>query len=261
MIKIALIQLNTAWEAKEANYAKAERFFNKAARESCDIIVFPEMFNTGFSMNISAVSEDEGGETSRVLSHLAKKYGLYAIAGFAEKASRRKKAKNLAVAFDRNGSIIARYAKMHPFSFKKEDKYFSPGNTRVIFHIEDIPVSVFICYDLRFPEIFRDIASGVQMIFVLANWPDSRKDHWETLLKARAIENHLFLVESSYGSPTQILDPNGEQLALAPKIGTAAVATIDLNRRYKDPWLGDMRARMMKEYRGDVPIRRPDYGK
>ena len=86
-------------------------------------------------------------------------------------------------------------------------------------------------------------------------------DGENTLVKARAIENHLFLVESSYGSPTQVLDPDGKQLALAPKVGMSAVATIDLNRRYKDPWLGDMRARMMKEYRGDISIQRPNYSK
>ena len=84
-MKIALIQMDIAWESKEANYAKAENFFRRAARESCDIIVFPEMFSTGFSMNVSAVAEDERGETSQVLSELAKKYGLNVIAGFAVK--------------------------------------------------------------------------------------------------------------------------------------------------------------------------------
>lgn len=193
-MKIALIQMDTAWESKKANYVRAENFFRRADRESCDLIVFPEMFNTGFSMNISAIAEDERGETSQVLSELAKKYGLNVIAGFAAKKQGRKKLRNLAVAFDRKGSVIATYAKMHPFSFAKEDKYFSSGDTRIIFHIEEVPVSVFICYDLRFPEIFRDIARGVQAIFVLANWPDSRRDHWETLLKARAIENQCFVI-------------------------------------------------------------------
>jgi predicted amidohydrolase len=193
-MKIALVQMDIAWESKKVNYARAEKFFKKAAREACDIIVFPEMFNTGFSMNIPAISEGEAGETSRVLSELSKKYGLNVIAGFAAKAPGRKKARNLAAVFARSGSLIATYAKMHPFSFAQENKYFSAGNTRVIFHIEGIPMSVFICYDLRFPEIFRDIARGVQAVFVLANWPSSRKDHWEALLKARAIENQCFVI-------------------------------------------------------------------
>ena len=221
-MKIALIQMDIAWESKKVNYARAENFFRRAARESCDIIVFPEMFNTGFSMNISAIAEDETGETSQVLSELAKKYGLNVIAGFAAKTQGRKKLRNLAVAFDRKGAVIATYAKMHPFSFAKEDKYFSSGNTRVIFHIGEVPASVFICYDLRFPEIFRDIARGVQAIFILANWPGSRRDHWETLLKARAIENQCFVIGVNrtgndgngirYAGASHVFDPMGNDI-------------------------------------------------
>ena len=228
-MKMALIQMDIAWESKKANYAKAENYFRRAARESCDIIVFPEMFNTGFSMDISAIAEDERGETSQVLSVLAKKYGLNVIAGFAAKKPGRKKLRNLAVAIDRKGSAIATYAKMHPFSLAKEDKYFSAGNTRVIFHIEGMPASVFICYDLRFPEIFRDIARGVQAIFVLANWPGSRKDHWETLLKARAIENQCFVIGVNrtgkdgngirYPGASHVYDPMGNDICSGgPKV-------------------------------------------
>ena len=253
-MKIALIQLNIAWESKKTNYARAEHFFKRAARESCDMIVFPEMFNTGFSMNIPAIAEEEDGETTRYLSSLAKKYGLYVLAGFAVKAQRRKKAKNLAVAFDRGGALIARYAKMHPFSFAREDRYFSPGNTRVIFHIEGIPVSVFICYDLRFPEIFRDIARGVHMVFVLANWPSSRRDHWEALLRARAIENQCFVIGVnrtgrdgngiSYAGASHICDPLGRDICkggsreqfIACEIDPEETVTI----RSRFPFLQDM---------------------
>ncbi len=247
--------MDIVWENKEANYARAEKFFKKAARQSCDIIVFPEMFNTGFSMNIPAVSEDENGETSRAISGLAKKYKLNVIAGFAAKGKGRKKAKNLAFVFDRSGSLIARYAKMHPFSFAKEDKYFSAGNTSVIFQIEGIPASVFICYDLRFPEIFRDVAGEVKMIFVIANWPVTRKDHWEALLKARAIENQSFVIGVnrtgkdgkgiSYPGASHIFDPLGKDICsggpreqfIACEIDPAAVGMV----RSQFPFLEDMR--------------------
>jgi len=254
-MKIALIQMDIAWESKKANYARAENFFRRAARESCDIIVFPEMFSTGFSMNISAIAEDERGETSRVLSELAKKYGLNVIAGFAAKKPGRKKLRNLAVAFDRKGSVIATYAKMHPFSFAKEDKYFSSGNTRVIFHIEGIPASVFICYDLRFPEIFRDIAGGVQAIFVLANWPGSRRDHWETLLKARAIENQCFVIGVNrtgkdgngimYPGASHVYDPMGNDICSGGPKEQFIACEIDPEEvtkvRCRFPFLDDMR--------------------
>jgi len=254
-MKIALIQMDIAWESKKANYARAENFFRRAARESCDIIVFPEMFSTGFSMNISAIAEDERGETSRVLSELAKKYGLNVIAGFAAKKPGRKKLRNLAVALDRKGSVIATYAKMHPFSFTKEDKYFSSGNTRVIFHIEGIPASVFICYDLRFPEIFRDIAGGVQAIFVLANWPGSRRDHWETLLKARAIENQCFVIGVNrtgkdgngirYPGASHVYDPMGNDICSGGPKEQFIACEIDPEEvtkvRCRFPFLDDMR--------------------
>jgi len=254
-MKIALIQMDIVWESKKANYARAEKFFIKAARESCDIIVFPEMFNTGFSMNISAIAEDEKGETSRVLSALAKKYALNVIAGFAAKAQGQEKAKNLSVVFDRNGSIIAKYSKMHPFSFAKENQFFSAGNTRVIFHLEGIPASVFICYDLRFPEIFRDIAREVRMIFVLANWPSTRKDHWETLLKARAIENQCFVIGVNragkdgngirYPGASHIFDPLGKDIcsggAREQFIGCEIDPEAVIKVRSQFPFLEDMR--------------------
>lgn len=253
-MKIALIQMDMVWESKKENYARAENFFRRAARESCDIIVFPEMFSTGFSMNISVIAEDERGETSQVLSELAKKYGLNVIAGFAAKTQGRKKARNLAVVFDRSGSITAKYAKMHPFSFAKEDKYFSAGNTRVIFHIEEIPATVFICYDLRFPEIFRDIARGVQMIFVLANWPSTRKDHWETLLKARAIESQCFVIGVNrtgkdgngirYPGASHIFDPMGKDICSGGSREQFIACEIDPNEvlkvRSQFPFLNDM---------------------
>ena len=254
-MKIALIQMDVAWESKKTNYARAEKFCRKAARESCDLIVFPEMFNTGFSMNISAIAEDENGETSRTLSALAKKYRLNVIAGFAAKAPGRKKAKNLAVVFDRRGAIIATYSKIHPFSFAKEDQYFTAGNTRVIFHIEGIPLSVFICYDLRFPEIFRDIARGVQAIIVLANWPSSRKDHWETLLKARAIENQCFVIGVNrtgkdgngirYSGSSHVFNPLGEDICAGGSRGQFISCEIDpetvVKVRSQFPFLDDIR--------------------
>jgi len=254
-MKIALIQMDIAWESKKTNYAKAENFFRKAARESCDIIVLPEMFSTGFSMNISAIAEDERGKTSQVLSEMAKKYGLNVIAGFAAKKPGRKKLRNLGVAFDRKGSVIATYAKMHPFSFAKENKYFSSGNTRVIFHVEGVPVSIFICYDLRFPEIFRDIARSVQAIFVLANWPGSRKDHWETLLKARAIENQCFVIGVNrtgkdgngirYSGASHVYSPLGNDICIGGTKEQFIVCEIDpeevMKVRSQFPFLEDMR--------------------
>lgn len=254
-MKIALIQLNIAWESKETNYKRAESFAKKAAEEKCDVIVFPEMFNTGFSMNVPAIAEDENGQTNSVLSEIAKRYGLYLIAGFPVKEHDKEKGRNIAVVYDRRGIRIAAYTKIHPFSFSGEDKYYIAGNDTVIFDIDGIPSSIFICYDLRFPEVFRKVAKNVQAIFVIANWPSSRKDHWEILLKARAIENQCFVIGVNrtgtdgngihYSGASHIFDPSGNGILfgndkeefLSGEINPSEVAEV----RSKFPFLKDMR--------------------
>ncbi len=254
-MKIALIQLNIAWESKKTNYEKAEFFARRAAEKKCDVVVFPEMFNTGFSMNVSAIAESENGETNLVLSEIAKKYGMYLIAGFPVKKQDEEKGRNIAVVYDRRGIRIAAYTKMHPFSFLNEDKYYAAGDNTVTFDINGMPCSVFICYDLRFPEAFRRVAKKVHAIFVIANWPSSRKDHWETLLKARAIENQCFVIGVNrtgtdgngihYPGASHIFDPSGNDILcgndkeefLSGEINPSEVAEI----RSKFPFLKDMR--------------------
>jgi predicted amidohydrolase len=193
-MKIALIQMDIQWESKRENYATAEKFTKLASDEGCDIVVFPEMFNTGFSMNVSSIAEDENGETSSELSKMAKKNRINIIAGYVVKTPGDTKGRNIAVAYNRTGQSIAKYVKLHPFSYAGEDQYYIPGNDSVVFDIEGLKASIFICYDLRFPEVFRGVAKDVQAIFVLANWPSERKEHWLALLKARAIENQCFVI-------------------------------------------------------------------
>ncbi|RJQ47982.1 MAG: carbon-nitrogen family hydrolase [Nitrospiraceae bacterium] len=227
-MNIALVQLNIKWESKRENYERAEFFAGRASREGSDIIVFPEMFNTGFSMNISAIAEDEDGETAEVLSKIAKQYNMNIIAGFAAKAFNGKKGKNIAVVFDRKGECIATYTKLHPFSLAGEDQYYTAGSGPVIFNVNGIKASIFICYDLRFPEVFRMVAKDVQAIFIIANWPSSRREHWETLLKARAIENQCYIIGVNrtgtdgngidYPGLSRVYGPSGSEVCCANDI-------------------------------------------
>ncbi|MCL4455984.1 MAG: carbon-nitrogen family hydrolase [Nitrospirae bacterium] len=254
-MKIALIQLNIAWEAKEENYKRAEFFAEKAFHERCDIIVFPEMFNTGFSMNVSGIAESGHGKTDSVLSEMARKYGIYIIAGFPVKEPAEEKGRNMAAVYDRDGRRIAAYTKMHPFSFLDEDKYYAAGEDTVTFDIDGMTCSVFICYDLRFPETFRKVAEKVHAIFVIANWPASRKEHWEPLLKARAIENQCFVIGVNrtgtdgngiyYHGASRVFDPSGNAVCsgnekdefLACEFNPAEAVEI----RLRFPFLKDMR--------------------
>jgi omega-amidase len=219
-MKAALIQLDIAWQDRHRNYEKAGFYAKRAAEERCDLVVFPEMFNTGFSMDLAAVADEGIGETTSILSDIAKRNNINLIAGFPMKSQAEEKGRNIAVVYDRTGMLAATYTKMHPFALAGEDKYYLAGESVTTFDIDGMTSSVFICYDLRFPEVFRQIAKKVKTIFVIANWPASREDHWETLLKARAIENQCFVIGVNrtgtdgngiiYSGASRVVDPLGQ---------------------------------------------------
>ncbi len=257
-MKIASIQLNISWEDKEENLKRASQFVEKAAKENCDLIVFPEMFTSGFSMNSTEIAEvvsvaKQDSLTSATLCSLAKKNSINIIAGFVEK--NQTQIENIAVFIARDGKIQARYVKNYPFSFAKEDQFYASGNEQVVFDLEGSSASTFICYDLRFPELFRKVAKQIDIIFVIANWPVNRQMHWETLLKARAIENQCFVVgvnrigvdgnEMKYGGGSCVFDPLGALLSRGESIQEYIVTEIDLSEASKVrkalPFLSDMK--------------------
>jgi omega-amidase len=252
-MKIALLQLDIIWEEKDKNIEKAELYLKKASENSCDVAVLPEMFNTGFSMNISKISENKEGDTHKRLSELAKKYNINIIAGYPIKKKHERKGRNIAAVYNRKGIKIAEYTKIHPFSYADEDKYYHPGKNPVIFEIEGIPVSVFICYDLRFPEVFRKVSDNVYMIFVIANWPKSRIKHWDILLKARAIENQCYVIGVNrigldnnhifYNGHSQIISPLGDIIVNAGEREEYIDSEIEIDKvkkvREKYPFLKD----------------------
>jgi predicted amidohydrolase len=253
-MKIASIQLNIEWENKARNLTRAERFIDVAKKDGCDLIVFPEMFNTGFSMNVKDICDPPDSPTVQSLSKLAKTYCINVIAGYAERAEE-EKGKNVALVIDKKGEIKAKYVKNHPFSFENEHEYFVPGSEQVLFNIEGAKCSIFICYDLRFPELFRKVAKEVDIIFVIANWPETRQEHWESLLKARAIENQCFIVgvnrigmdgnELVYGGGSHVYNPLGQDLSCGGKAQEYIVTDININEvrevREKFPFLQDMK--------------------
>jgi len=147
-VKIALVQLHIEWESKKENFKNAEEFIKKASHSGCDIVVLPEMFNTGFSMNISAIAEDENGETASILSRLANQNNINLIAGYAVNSSDSGRGRNQAVVYNRKGKLLATFSKLHSFSFAKEDQYYTAGDKIVTFDIEGMSSSIFICFDL-----------------------------------------------------------------------------------------------------------------
>lgn len=254
-MKAALIQLEIVWENRQRNYDRAEQFIRQAAQNACDLVVLPEMFATGFSMKIEGIAEQPDGETSAFLSAAANAHHINIIGGFALKNPHEAIARNVAAVYARDGKQVALFTKLHPFSLTQEERFFMPGERPVIFHLDGIPASVFVCYDLRFPEAFRSVAAQVQMMAVIANWPASRQMHWERLLLARAIENQCFVIGVNrigadgsglrHSGGSLVFDPFGNPVTLRQESEELLFAEFSLEDvqkiRSKFPFLQDIR--------------------
>ncbi len=263
------VQLDIAWENKPANLQKVRRLLSGANPEPGTLVVLPEMCLTGFSMNL-ALAEDDGES----IAEIAKNYRINLLAGMLRRvpvgASSRSRppegsrdrevaptGRNLAneaVVYDPEGREVARYAKMHPFEFAGESVV--PGTEPVVVDCGEFRLAPAVCYDLRFPELFRDaVKRGATLFAVIANWPTSRLDHWLTLLKARAIENQAYVIgvnrcgrdpHHDYPGRSQIINPRGEVLADAGETEGVMQADLDL------PALQDYRAKfpVVREFMG-----------
>lgn len=254
MMKIGLIQLNIVTSAKHVNVARAETFIRQAVGEGCDLAILPELFDTGFSEQIVGNAWAEPA-TATILATLANTYRINLVAGYAEGIPGSDKIANVAAAYDRSGKLLAQYTKIYPFSLAREDRYFVPGEQLVTCSIDGVSVGLFVCYDLRFPEIFRKIAREATVIIIVANWPTSRKDHWCTLLKARAIENQCVVIGVNrtgtdpnglhFAGASQIFDPFGKMIGVGGETEELVMAEIDITEvgriREKFPFLQDMR--------------------
>ena len=257
-MKIFGVQLDMQWEDKAANFAHVRELVSRAAPPPGSLVALPEMFATGFSMNAEAIAENHGGETERFLATLARERQIFVLAGIVAPSGDGRGC-NEAVVFSPDGSPggspLARYCKIHPFSFGGEDRHYAAGEGIALFEWQGFRVAPFICYDLRFPEIFRAAAKrGANLFVVIANWPQVREAHWLALLCARAIENQAYVLgvnrcgsdpKLHYAGRSQIIDPRGEILADAGNDETVIGAQLDLEAletyQREFPALADMR--------------------
>lgn len=156
-------------------------------------MIFPEMTLTGFTMNTQLSAEDPKQSPSLLsFSTLAKQFRVSMVAGVV--LDNAGKASNTLVAFSGDGMEQARYAKIHPFSFAGEDRFFRPGNKLARMRMPEFTLGFSICYDLRFPELYSALSKDCEMLINIANWPKRRVMHWKILLQARAIENQTFVI-------------------------------------------------------------------
>jgi predicted amidohydrolase len=218
-MKICLGQFDIAWLNRSRNYATVRRLVEACRPAENSLLVLPEMFATGFCLDTLETREWPGGDTENFLSELAQDFSVYVLGGLVRAASGGG-ARNEAALVGPRGRELGRYAKLHLFSAAGEDRAHSPGDGVEAFAVEDTIVAPFICYDLRFPEIFRTaVQRRAEVFVVIANWPAVRVEHWVTLLRARAIENLAYVVgvnrigrdpEHEYPGRSLVVDPRGQ---------------------------------------------------
>ena len=238
MMKISLIQMNAAFGSPEDNYKRGSALMEQAARLSPDVIVLPELWNTGFfpRKNLPALSDPEGARTKALCGEFAAKHNVNIIAGSVS-TLRDGRVYNTSYAFDRQGDTVASYDKLHLFSPMGENDFFAPGDSLGLFQLDGVNCGTMICYDLRFPEQARAMAlKGLDVLFLPAQWPVQRLDHLHTLAKARAIENQCFVCVcngcgqapgATFGGASRVFSPLGETLAQAD--GTEQILTAELD--------------------------------
>ncbi|MDF1825664.1 MAG: carbon-nitrogen family hydrolase [Verrucomicrobiales bacterium] len=216
-MKIVGCQWNLAWESPLANYARAEELLTPVER--ADLIVLPEMFSSGFSMNVEKVAEFSPSQSELFLKKISAAKNS-AVMGGLVRHQEDGKGTNELIAFDADGGELGRYQKNRTFRYSGESDFYENGTEVRVWTCQGIRVTGFICYDLRFPELFRRaVAKGAELIVVIASWPTVRLDHWITLLRARAIENLAYVVgvnrcgsdpNMEYPGRSIVVDPWGE---------------------------------------------------
>ncbi len=225
-MKISCIQMDMRLGEADWNFARAQELVRAAvSAEHPDVAVLPETWNTGFfPKDLASCADKDGERTKAVFSALARELNVNIVCGSV--ANRRAEGYfNTACVFDRTGAVAAEYDKTHLFTPSGEHEAFRRGGHTCRFTLDGRRCGLIICYDIRFPELTRTMAlEGMDLLFVVAQWPEKRTMHLETLARARAIENQMFLAlcnsvgtagETRCGGHSAVIDPWGEYLAKA----------------------------------------------
>jgi predicted amidohydrolase len=220
---------------------------DKVAADKPDIVCLgEEILAEGTWLPYVSLAEPIPGPSTERLGERARRYGMYIVAGLTEKDG--PTCYNTAVLIDRHGNVAGKYRKVH-LPREEVEGGLSPGSSYPVFDTDFGRIGLMICWDAEYVDAARDMAiQGAEILFVPA------AGGYLTLLKARALENHLYVVSSGYDVESAIINPRGEVLFSTMESGVHKVITVDLQERLMDPWEGDMRARFHKEYRTDIPL-------
>jgi predicted amidohydrolase len=214
--------MDIVWEDKTKNMDRVRHFMEEAAKQKVDLLVFPEMTLTGFTMNTELAGEEMlFSPTLRFFKDCSKEYGMAVAFGYVEDFGREYYNKLMIVS---EGKVLLDYDKIHPFNLSEEGQHYIGGHEVKLATFKNMVLSGFVCYDLRFPEIFQAVSNEAQLILVIANWPKERVAQWEALLRARAIENQCYIVGVNrigkgngieYTESSMAFDPLGERITKA----------------------------------------------
>ena len=230
---IAGLQVDLVWEDREANYARLQPRIAAAASCGARLVVLPEMFPCGFSMDVDRIAEPFDGPSVQFLAATARQHGIWIAGSLPERVGDDMPSNTLVLASPTGA--LQRYRKLHPFTFAREHHHYRAGTERVTTTIEGLRCTWFICYDLRFADEFWATTDDTDCYVVVANWTQKRRHHWSTLLAARAIENQAYVVGINrvgrgggleYTGDSAILDPWGTPLARASGAETMLLADV-----------------------------------
>ncbi len=256
-MKVAAVQHDIVWEDPPRNFARLAPQIAAAAHAGAQLVALTEMFATGFSMAAERIAEPAHGPSTEFLIAQARSHGVWLCASvptLARPGARTELPTNAFVLAAPDGSV-QRYDKLHPFSYAGEHEHYAAGELSPTFVIEGVRVTPFICYDLRFADDWWAKAGDTDLFVCVANWPASRRTHWQTLARARAIENQAYVLAANrvgvgdgveYAGDSLVVDPVGELLAVADAdVEQVLVADIDAARvadvRRAFPFLRDRR--------------------
>jgi omega-amidase len=253
-MKVALASIDISWRDKSTTLGKCESLLELTKTSKLDMIIFPEMTLTGFSV-LNPLSEKlQDSWTINQFSKLAIQYKIKIFFGMSLIAQD-KKSFNSLICIGSDGRVISRYNKMNLFSYSRENEEFLPGTKPVFTSLDNIKIGNTICYDLRFPELYRQYAMDCHCIVNIANWPAKRVSDWRNLLKARAIENQCIVIgvnrqgkdafNQKFSKSSLIFLPGGKKLSPVHSSSEIDIYDIDLtivdNYRAKLPFIQDMR--------------------
>jgi predicted amidohydrolase len=234
-VRIAALQHDIVWEDRDANFERLAPRIVGAVGTGAELVLLTETFSTGFSMT-PGIGEPEGGPSSQFLIAQAAAHGVWVGGTCPEIADDGQLPYNSFVLAGPDGTVH-RYRKLHPFTHAGEHERFRAGEKPVTVQIGDLRVTPFVCYDLRFADVFWQAAPETDVYLVPANWPSPRRHHWQTLLLARAIENQAYVVGcnrvgtagdgTEHLGDSRIVSPMGELLASAAGVETIVLADVD----------------------------------